>query len=164
MFTRCYRMEHMGHRKSYKPAASCLFHDRVSNIQVRQSTDKLQQAFEWKKNLDSGGRKSFGGFTVWGNWFQASSFFQRETITWNYSFHSRYEKLQDAYTRFQATTLSGSTPSSGILLLPYPKWNLQVNVIAVSRRMKLKVSNQFHPPCPALPCPAIYCQIFNARI
>ena len=131
---------------------------------TRQSTDKLQQAYEWKKNLDSSGTKGFSGFTLWRNWFQATSFIQCETtITWNYSFHSRYEKLQDAYTRFQATTLSCSTPSPGILLLPYPKWNLRVHATAVSRRMKLNVSDQFHPLCTS-PCPAIYCQIFNARI
>ena len=110
-------MEHKGRIKSHKPRASCLFHDRVSTTQVRQSTDKLQQANEWKKNLDSRGRKSFSSFTLSRNWMQATSFIQRETtITWNCSWHSRYEKLRDAYTRFQTITLSCSTPSPGTLL------------------------------------------------
>jgi hypothetical protein len=56
--------------------------------------------------------------------FQATSFMQRETTAWNWSFHSRYEKFQNAYTRFQATTLSCSTLSAGILPLPYRKWKI----------------------------------------
>lgn len=67
--TRHYRhaecsMKHVVHRKSHKPTASCLFHDRVSTTQVRQSADKLLQAYECKKNWDISGRNGFSGFTL----------------------------------------------------------------------------------------------------